>query len=314
MSMTSSTTDDLTIFEVDRKTKFSVGILKAMLTEMEVALFFAKVYDLSYDQLVKLLRLCFNSTVLDALTAGDHSTELQDYIVDTVPPAILNMSATKFTDVPPPGEVLPELWASFHLVIADSIKKVAQAVKHTIDIMPSKHGKMVFSHMAQLNKQRNSIGVYGAGIHHERQLPNLVIVDDSGSVTRQTVLTLLADVIALSWDANATLALVSNTARVWEPGSYDHVSVASAIENGGTHYETLTPLLSQHWGTVVTIADYDSSLSAKEYIAANAKGTIEQLLDISLVNRPTFLAECVGQLANNMQPLLVGNSGCVLNS
>jgi hypothetical protein len=56
---------------------------------------------------------------------------------------------------------------------------------------------------------------------------------------------------------------------------------------------------------VVTIADYDSSWSAREEIKKECTGKIELLLDISLVSRPTFLSEVVGQLATEVRPLLV---------
>jgi hypothetical protein len=58
---------------------------------------------------------------------------------------------------------------------------------------------------------------------------------------------------------------------------------------------------------VVTIADYDSSRSAKDAVA-RCTGSIDTVLDISLVDRPTFLAECVGQLASKTQPLLIAET------
>ena len=54
----------------------------------------------------------------------------------------------------------------------------------------------------------------------------------------------------------------------------------------------------------VTIADYDSSLGAKQVLASRS-GRIGTVLDISLVGKPTFLSECVGQLADEVKPLLV---------
>ena len=80
--------------------------------------------------------------------------------------------------------------------------------------------------------------------------------------------------------------------------------VLAKAEYGGTHYEQLKPLFDQSWGTVITIADYDSSPSAMKTLA-NCKGHIGQVLDISLVSRTTFLAECVGQLADEVRPLML---------
>mgnify|MGYP003694702699 CR=1 FL=1 len=63
--------------------------------------------------------------------------------------------------------------------------------------------------------------------------------------------------------------------------SYTVDGVLAEAEYGGTHYETLSKLLDKDWGVVVCIADYDSSLRAKEAIA-RCRGHIELVLDISL--------------------------------
>ena len=55
------------------------------------------------------------------------------------------------------------------------------------------------------------------------------------------------------------------------------------------------------------MADYDTVVCGQEPLAG-VQGHIDAVIDISLVNRPTFLAECVGQLAGEVRPLLVSNS------
>ena len=40
-------------------------------------------------------------------------------------------------------------------------------------------------------------------------------------------------------------------------------------------------------------------------IATQCAGRIGKVVDVSLVNRPTFLAACVGQLAQEVEPILV---------
>ena len=132
----------------------------------------------------------------------------------------------------------------------------------------------------------------------------LLALDVSGSMREDTIRAIVDDVVGLSWEAKAHLAIVSNNAYVWEPGSYNVDDVLAMAEYGGTQYEMLAPLLDQDWGTVVTIADYDSSLGAKKALACR-KGRIGTVLDISLVGKPTFLSECVGQLADEVKPLLV---------
>jgi hypothetical protein len=123
-------------------------------------------------------------------------------------------------------------------------------------------------------------------------------------MTSGTVETIIEDVVALSYSADAWLAIVSSSCTYWKPGEYDVQVVLDEAEYMGTHYETLSELLDMDWGVVVTIADYDSSREAMAAIA-QCQGHIETVLDISLVRRPTFLSEVVGQLAQETKPLLV---------
>lgn len=285
--------------------------LGTLLPDVETALFFAKAYDLNYSKLSRMLERLFNSTVLGALQHGDHSLELQDYLVDTIPEDVFPQAKPSFVDAPPKAEILPYLWEQAETTIAQSIKDVALKLAGTLDLLPSKEGAMTFRHMAKLNKQRPTVGVFGAQIEHKRQAENLVILDVSGSMTAETVSNIISDVVALSWKANAHLAIVSNTCFHWEPGTYNVADVLRQAEFGGTHYEKLAPLMQRNWGTVVTIADYDSSYGAKQALAEST-GRIGQVLDISLVNQPTFLAECVGQLADEVKPLLIAQSHVVL--
>ena len=318
MTMTTSSLRESTnLFEFKRGKFISVATLKDMLPTIEVALFFAKVYKLDIGQLRHLLWTVHRKSVIEALLAGDHSTELQDYLVDCVPEDVweeiaISDEGVTYQPVPPPAEFLPQLWEELEVQVAASIQTVADKLAGTLALMPGKQGQMVMSQLMKLNKQRPTIGSYQAHIKHAAQVENLVILDVSGSMTESTIRQIIDDVVALSWKANAHLAIVSNTCFHWEPGSYDSELVLKRAEFGGTQYETLTPLLDRVWGTVVTIADYDSSRDAKTWIKDKALGSIDTVLDISLVNRPTFLSECVGQLANTVRPLLIGNSGYVL--
>lgn len=307
----SELTQSLELLELKPGKKVSWKTLGSMLPDVETALFFAKVYELNYSKLSMLLERLFSSTVLGALQHGDHSLDLQDYLVDTMPEAVFAQAKPAFVEAPPKAEVLPYLWEQAEVTIAQSIKEVALKLAGTLDLLPSKEGAMTFSHMARLNKQRPGVGVFGASITHPRQAQNLVILDVSGSMTPATVEGIIEDVVALSWKANAHLAIVSNQCFHWEPGTYNVADVLREAEFGGTHYEKLAPLMQRNWGTVVTIADYDSSYGAKEHLAKST-GRIGQVLDISLVNQPTFLAECVGQLAGEVKPLLIAQSHVVL--
>lgn len=306
---------DLELFEVKAGTQFPLSILRDMLPDAESILFFGKVYDLDYNQVSNLMHKVIKTDLAKALFAGDHSTDLQDYVVDLCSgvPGIEAGDVTYDPDVPR-GEILPEVWKSLEIVVAQSIKDVAAKLVDQVAKMPGKAGAMLFQSMAKLNRQRPVIiGDFRATIGHARQKENLLILDDSGSMTEHTVKAIVDDVVAMAYMANAHFALVSNTTRHWAPGNYDSASVLAAAQFGGTHYETLSDLLCQEWGTVITVADYDSSRSAAEYIAANATGSIDELVDVSLVNRPTYLAEVVGQLAKKVTPVLIGQSRYVVS-
>jgi hypothetical protein len=113
------------------------------------------------------------------------------------------------------------------------------------------------------------------------------------------------EVVAFAYQANAALAIVSDNTFLWESGDFSVDAVLRAAEYGGTHYETLRNVMNRNWDSVFTIADYDSSLSAKEYLESHCTGHIRKLYDISLVNRPTFLGECLESFADECKPLLV---------
>ena len=307
----SSLTDSLEIIEVKPRLRFSKAALRDILPDTKTALFFGKVYELDYRQLSNLLRVVLNSDVAHALLSegGCHSTDLQDYVVDILDyvPGVEEGDVNFSPDVPK-GEILPELWESLEVTIADSIKTVAAKLQSVVDHMPGKQGEMVFRSMMVMNAKRPILGDYKARVHHAPQKQNLVILDVSGSMSEGTIRTIVDDVVALSYNANAHLAIVSNTCTYWEPGTYGSDDVLRAAEFGGTRYEKLTPLFDRDWGVVVTIADYDSSYGAKAAIGKQP-GRIDQLLDVSLVNSPTFLAECVGQLADEVRPLLIAADG-----
>lgn len=298
------------------KRTYSVGLLQHVLPDIPTALFFAKAYKLSAEDLSILLQRLFQTGVVQALTTPDgHSTELQDYlddVLDQLPSHVQRPTSIKYKEDPEPiGELLPHLWESAEIAIADSIQVVADKLDVVLDRLPSKEGNMVFNTMMTLNKQRATLGQYQARITRQPVPENLVILDVSGSMTERTIRTIVEDVVALSYKANAHLAIVSSDTFHWDPGSYSVRTVLEHAQYGNTIYSTLLPLFDRNWGTVVTIADYDSYGPTKDRFA-KCEGSVQEVLDISLVNKPTFLAECVGTLAKEVRPLMIGNSSYVL--
>ena len=311
-----SVRQDLTLLRIGSK-QFSSGLLKAMLPDVETALFFAKAYKFDFAETSSLLDQLFHSNLIDELFHGTHSETLQSFLVDIakdVPQHLMpeDTSIKVDPDKVPKGEILPHVWAAAEVEIAKSIQHVADKLFDTLDRMPSKQGQMLFQHMRKLNANHPKMGVYAASIHHPPVPDSLVILDVSGSMSSTTVQALAEDVVALAYKANAHMAIVSSNAFYWEPGTYTVQDILSHAEYGGTCYDQLAPLFKKDWGTVITIADYDSAWASFDALSKTATGRVGTVFDISLVNRPTFLAECVGQLADEVRPLLIANSSSVL--
>ena len=293
--------------------------LKGLLPSIETALFLAKAYRMDYKELSNMLWLLFQTDVIEALLGETHvhSAELQDYIVDVVPEDVQAQYGTGHYDkdkAAPNMDLLVQVFEQATVEVASSIQNVVDKLGLVLESFPSKYGEMTFSHLFKLNRQYNAIGTYEAGILHKRTPPRLVILDVSGSMTSETVARIVEPVVALAYEINAHIAIVSNTATLWEPGTFGVDDILAAAEYDGTHYEKLAPIFDEDWETVVTIADYDSAASAREYLRHNCSGSVGQVLDISLVNQPTYLSECVGQLAKEVTPLLIGTGHYVLRN
>lgn len=283
--------------------------LKELLPDFDSAMFFAKLYGFKFEDLIDFIAVLFQSHVLEELIQGDHSIELQDYIVQTIPFDF--KEGITYHYQPVEDSFLASLYEFAGIEIADSIQEVADKLKDTVNLLPSNEGQMIFNTMRTMNANRPTLGSYKARIQHPHNDKNLVILDVSGSMSQSTIQTIVEDVTGLAYRANAAMCIVSNTATYWEPGHYSVEAILYAAEFGGTHYEELIPVLNQNWNTVITIADYDSSPSAKAAIRKHAYGSIEKVFDISLVNRPTYLSECVGQHAKEIKPLLIAQKSLV---
>ena len=306
---------DITTFANGRA--FPTQFLADALTDVETALFFAKVYDLEPSDVATVLHICVPSDVVTTLTqeAGFHSQSLQDYLVDQYQDTngdwhfvdIEVIQGQPGSTKPVDAVILPEVWKNIELEIAESIAKVAETISTTIEHMPGRTGTMVFQTLAKMNKRRPTLGDYQPGFHHQQVHKVLVIFDVSGSMSEPTVRTIVDDVVGLAYEANAALAIVSNNSFFYQAGGFSSDQVLEDAEFGGTHYEMLAPLFKdQDWDAVITIADYDSSPSAAA-VLSRCNGKIGQLFDVSLVDRSTYLAECLAPLANAVRPLLVAS-------
>lgn len=297
---------------------FPTKFLQGTLPDVETVLFFSKVYELEATDVANLLHACVPSDVVTALTqeAADHSQSLQDYLVDEYQDVdgswyyndLECVAGQPGTKAPVDAEILPEMWKNLELTIADSIKKVASTISGTIEHMPGRTGEMIFQTLAKVNARRPTLGDYRAGFKHDHVKRVLVVFDVSGSMSESTVRTIVDDVVGLAYEANASLAIVSNTCTFYQPGGFSTADVLRDAEYGGTHYETLQPLFTgQDWDVVISIADYDSSPSAKS-VLSRCDAKIGQLFDVSLVSRSTYLAECLAHMASEVRPLLIASN------
>lgn len=304
--------ESLTLLALNDQYKVSIRVLKEQLPDIETALFFAKLFELTAESLGVLIATLFQSPLTEALfqNGGTHSTSLQSYIIDDVVPELnVSPAGLHFTDeIPAPSEVLHALWKQEVTGIAASVKEVAATLASTLERMPTIYGQMTFQHMRSFNAQRQTLGRFQAQVQHAPSKDRLVVMDVSGSMSQSTVEQIVDEVVGLAYAVNASLAIVSTTASWWPPGGFTRARVLAAAEYGGTHYETLLPLLAKPWESVFTVADYDSSMAAKSYLADHANTSIGTVYDYSLVGRPTFLAECLGQFASEVKPLAIAAS------
>ena len=284
-------------FKINDKLLIPWDQLAHLLPDVETALFFAKLYQLNAQQVTTLLDKLFHSDVTEALASGSHSEELQDYVIDLYPELQLETgspAAAPNLD----AKLLTEVFEAATIEVATSVRDVAAKLGATLGHMPSQQGQMVFKSLREVNARRPTLGAFKAQVYHPHVPDTLVILDVSGSMTEETIRTIVDDAVALAYNAKASLAIVSNTATLWEPGTFDAQQVLDLAEFGGTQYEQLVPLFARNWGTVICIADYDSHRGVKELFGKSCTGIVGEVFDISLVAKQTFLSECVGVLSN----------------
>ena len=286
--------------------RFPVGALRLALTDAAHAVMFSKFYKLDQSDLGRLFRTVLRTDAVEALAGQPwlHSEELQSYLVEIGYEFLVGEGEMIVDEgIADAMLVLPAVWEGLAIEVAKSIAEVAEKLKHVMGRMPANEGAMILKSMMVMNAKRPTIGAHQARIERKHEPPNLVVFDVSGSMSEETVETIVDEVVSLSWTANAALAIVSNHCTYWARGEASREAVLKAAEYGGTHYEELAPLFDDDWGTVITVADYDSSWAAME-VLKKCKGSIGLLLDVSLVPRRTFLSECLAPLASESRQLL----------
>src|SRR5690606_26004903 len=98
---------EVNVIELKPGLKVSVGSLRTILPDVETLLFFGKLFSLDYSTLSYLITTLFKSDVITELFGKGccHSTELQGYIVSTVPEEVRREhgNGSYSTDVPAPN-------------------------------------------------------------------------------------------------------------------------------------------------------------------------------------------------------------------
>lgn len=304
---------------VTDKYVFDLTALEDILTSLEVTLFFAKALELSVNDRSRLIRAIHKTDLIDELLNGEHSIDLQDYGIDDPDnwvPTDEWVDALPVESMVPDSEFLLSIFDDIKVVIASTFVEFTTMLAEVMDAIPSDQAQLMLEDAAKLNYKTNTFGTTQVSVAPIMSLPNALILDDSGSVTRQTFEALVSEYVAVANTHQMHVILVSNTARHFAPEEVSVANLMSVAQFGGTHYEELIRndiLGNMEWGTVITIADYDSSPAAAQ-VLQNARGRIGLLLDLSLVNRRTYLSEVIGHLADDFKQVLVGAHGYPLGA
>ena len=311
---------------------FKVKDLNNALKTAADVVFFAKLMCLTRKQFVQLLYALYGTfnkdygthtalegdrttfmaqesmgrAVAKILEGCTFSTELQGYMEQDL--GFYELSSGTPSSAPPEkvsDTLLTMQWDLMELEIAHSIQKVGNKLHATLGSMPGREMAMFFEHTATMNRRRPTLGDYRATFKYTEKAPNLVILDVSGSIGEKAVKAVAEEVVSLGYKADAHLALVSTSTLHWEPGTYSVRSILESAEYGGTQYESLAPLFhNRDWETVVTMADYDGYSNARDRLS-ELPGSIEKLVDISLVRKPTHLAMCLESRAKECEAMSI---------
>lgn len=277
----------------------------------DAAILFGQLYKLDAQQLTALMRIVFDDNdMVRMLTEGDHSCTLQSYceelakeleIVETI-----TFSEEKTN--PEHGSMLTAMFDAHQVGITDLVVEITDKFSRFLRTMPGHESKLEVQRLARVNRRTGLPVSQRSTITNSSLLPNLLIIDVSGSQGYDLIEGIVDDCIALAEKYEMHLAIVSHMAEWYVPGTYDREAVMkSDCINGGTCYAALAEIgvASQNWGTVVTLADIDgqrSDLTAWQ----QAGGTVDRIVDISTVSGQTWLSEIVAcQSQRKVQQLVV---------
>lgn len=272
---------------------------------------FGQLYKLDAQQLMVLAKIVFDDdNMVQMLTSGDHSYTLQSYIEDLDVPLEIDETITFSEEKTNPerDSLLATLFDAHQIGITALVMEISDKFSKFLSAQPGHESKLEVQRLNKVNRRTGMPVVQRARIEYSNLLPNLLIIDVSGSQGEALIESIVDDCIDLAVKYDMHLAIVSHGAEWYVPGTYDRQTVMSSqFMNGGTRYASLAEIgvASQQWGTVVTLADIDGQASDKT-AWAQAGGSIDKVIDISTVAGQTWLSEIVAvQSPNKVQQLVV---------
>ncbi len=335
--MSDSTTrvvDPYTIVKIaDNPEKFiGAAILAGFVKTTKQAMFLVKMLgDQVTDKPAALGRI-FSAldlgSVADAISAGGHSSTLQTWLeeeglVIPVPDDELVIDEGYTLDEAEPDEDLDTLLTLVNTALVKlptSIRELGEGLfLEVLSKQPSGQASYALDHVMQVSKF-GQVCTVKTQMEYEVDTTAVVVADCSGSMGIALGRAIAEPIVRLADSLKCDLILVSTTAVRFPAGTFSVETVIDNWQNGWTYYNQLIPCfkdISQSYDVVVTIADYDSHAEHKREILAKCGARAQVLYDINVQYtedadgniKTSFLAECLGQLADRVVPVFVGAKG-----
>lgn len=272
---------------------------------------FGQLYKLDAQQLMALARIVWDEEpFVQMLTEGDHSYTLQSYIAELDVPLEIDETIT-FSPAktnPKQDSLFAALFEAHQVGITSLVLEISDKFAKFLGAQPGHESKLEVQRLNKVNRRTSLPVSQRARIEYSSLLPNLLIIDVSGSQGVALIESIVDNCIGLAVKYDMHLAIVSHGAEWFVPGTYDRDTVMeSKWMNGGTRYASLAEIgvASQQWGTVICVADYDGQQSDRD-AWQKAGGSIERVVDISTVTKQTWLSEAVNvQAPGTVQQLVV---------
>lgn len=272
---------------------------------------FGQLYQLDAQQLMHAAQIVFDEDdMVQMLTSADHSYTLQSYITKLSVPLEITETVTYSYEktVPERDSLLTQLFEAHQVGITDLVVSIADKFSKFLGMQPGHESKLEVQRLSKVNRRTGLPVSQRARIEYSNLLPNLLIIDVSGSQGEALIESIVDNCIDLAVKYDMHLAIVSHGAEWYVPGTYDRETVMQSMwMNGGTRYAALAEIgvASQQWGTVVTVADIDGRASDMD-AWKQAGGSIDKVVDISTVSGQTWLSEIVNvQAPGDVQQLVV---------